>query len=263
MEENYEGVNESEAAEQTEEVTEVENGEGTVEETTEPELDRNAIYADARRRAESEARRKQEAFDARIADRFKGFTNPLTGKPIQSAQDYFDALDAQDSLATKKTLADNGIDPNLIEKAVNNSPAIRTANAIIASQRQKEVVSQIENDVKAITQIDPDIKSVDDILTGERFPDVLRYVDKNKLSLVDAYKLVYADKLSQRKTEAVKQQAINNVRSQQHLTPTDGGAGKKDTLKEIPQSQLRQWQEFFPNKSPKELREAYNASLHE
>ena len=65
MEENFEGVNESVAAEQTEEASEPEvNAEGTESEpegntepeaTEEPELDRNAIYADARRRAEAEA----------------------------------------------------------------------------------------------------------------------------------------------------------------------------------------------------------------
>ena len=136
MEENFEGVNESESAEQTEtasdvseEVTEVAEGEteGNTEgtESEQPELDRNAIYADARRRAEAEAKRKYSNIDAQYAERFKGFTNPETGQPINSAQDYFNALDAQERLANKKALADKGLDPNLIEKAVNNSPAIK------------------------------------------------------------------------------------------------------------------------------------------
>ena len=146
MEELEVGVNESESAEQTEEAsvdTEVTEGEteGNTEgtESEQPELDRNAIYADARRRAEAEAKRKYSNIDAQYAERFKGFTNPETGQPINSAQDYFNALDAQERLANKKALADSGLDPNLIEKAVNNSPAIKAANLVLQEQRLKEV----------------------------------------------------------------------------------------------------------------------------
>ena len=74
MEDNFEGVNESETAEQTEvsevEVTEEGNTEEVTEETpevTEPELDRNAIFADARRRAEAEFKSKQAAIDSQYA----------------------------------------------------------------------------------------------------------------------------------------------------------------------------------------------------
>ena len=270
MEENFEGVNESVPAEQTEEpeaetevTEEVETETSESEpEQTEEKLDRNAIYADARRRAEAEAKRKAEALDAQYADKFKGYTNPITGKPITSAQDYFEAMLAQEQMQTKRTLEEKGIDPNLIEKAVENSPAIKTANAIIQAQKLKEVESYLDSQVKEIAQIDPDIKSAKDIESCDRYPSILKYLNENRLSIVDAYKLVYADKLSERKTSAVKQQAINNAKSQQHLKATEGGNASNDGLVEIPQSQLAMWKEFFPNKTPKELKEAYNRSLH-
>lgn len=268
MDENFEGVNESETADQTEEsqATEVEETEveteGTeAEEEQAEQLDRNAIYADARRRAEAEAKRKQEALDAQYAEKFKGYTNPITGKPITSASDYFEAMLAQEQMQTKKTLEEKGIDPNLIEKAVENSPAIKTANAIIQAQKLKEVESYLETQVKEISQIDPDIKSAKDIESSDRYPEILKYLNENRLSIVDAYKLVYADKLSERKTNAVKQQAINNAKSQQHLKATDGGTAT-DSLAEIPQSILPQWKEWFPKKSAKELKEMYNRTLH-
>lgn len=272
MEENFEGVNESEPAEQTEvSETEVntEGTEGEVEttetpETTEeqPELDRNAIYADARRRAEAEAKRKQAAVDAEYAERFKDYKNPITGQPIKSAKDYFDALTAQEQLQTKKTLADNGIDPDLIEKAVNNSPAVKAANLVIAEQRIEKVKSYIEEQVREVGKIDPDIRSAQDIEKSDRYPEILNYVNNNRLSIVDAYKLVYADKLNEKKTAAVKQQTINNARSQSHLKATESGAGSGDNLVNIPENQLAKWREFFPDKSDKELREIYNNSLH-
>lgn len=273
MEENFEGVNESESAEQTEvaseevtEVTESEpegNTEGTESETTDqPELDRNAIYADARRRAEAEAKRKYQNIDAQYAERFKGFTNPETGQPINSAQDYFNALDAQERLANKKALADSGLDPNLIERAVNNSPAIKAANLVLQEQRLKEVQTYLEKQVEEVGKLDPDIKSAADIERSERYPEVLRYVNENHLSVVDAYKLVYADKLVGNKTAAIKQQAINNAKSQQHLTATEGNTKGSD-LKEVPSSIIDQWRMFFPDKTDAQIRELYNNSLHE
>lgn len=273
MEENFEGVNESEPAEQTEEASVDEQVTGSEPEANEggtegepneeqPELDRNAIYADARRRAEAEAKRKQAAVDAEYAERFKDYKNPITGQPIRSAKDYFDALTAQEQLQTKKTLADNGIDPNLIEKAVNNSPAVKAANLVIAEQRIEKVKSYLEEQIREVGKIDPDIRSAQDIEKSDRYPQILAYVNNNRLSVVDAYKLVYADKLNEKKTAAVKQQAINNARSQSHLKATESGAGSGDNLVNIPENQLAQWREFFPDKPDKELREIYNNSLH-
>ena len=269
MEENFEGVNESEPAEQTEvsevEVTEEGNESEAVEETvetSEPELDRNAIYANARRKAEAEARAKQAALDSQFAEKFKDYKNPITGKSIESAQDYFDALAAQEQLQTKKTLADKGIDPSIIDRAVNNNPAIKAANLVIAEQRLKEVKATLEKQIEEVGKLDPDIKSAEDIEKSDRYPEILRYVNDNRLSIVDAYKLVYADKLVEKKTAAVKQQAINNGKSQQHLKATEGGSASADGLVDIPSSQLAEWKEFYPNKTPKELKEAYNRSLH-
>lgn len=270
--EDYEvGVNESELAEQTEasepEVTTEEaegNTEGTESEVTEeqPELDRNAIYADARRKAEAEARRKQSVIDAEYAVRFKDYKNPITGQPIRSAKDYFDALTAQEQLQTKKTLADNGIDPNLIEKAVNNSPAVKAANLVIAGQKLEKVKTYLDEQVKEVGKIDPDIRTVQDIEKSDRYPQILAYVNNNRLSVVDAYKLVYADKLNDKKTAAIEQRAINNAKSQQHLKATEGGNNSKSELREIPSSELSEWRKFFGDKSDAELRELYNNSLH-
>lgn len=270
MEDFEEGVNVSEPAEQTEasDVSETEvsseNEENLETEVTEvqPELDRNAIYADARRKAEAEARHKYESIDAQFAERFKDYKNPITGQPINSAKDYFDAINAQEQLATQKKLADQGIDPSLIEKAVNNTPAVQAANRIIQEQRAKEIQTYLDEQVKAISQIDPSIKSIEDIEKSEKYSEVHKYVSENRLSVVDAYKLVYADKLVQKKTDAVKQQAINNAKSQQHLTATEGGKGGDD-LKDIPLNVLSQWEAFFPGKTRAELRELYNNSLHD
>ena len=273
--EEQNSVNESVPAEQTEVASEpevnaegnAEEAEGNTEATEQPEVteepeDRNAAFAKVRREAEAKANRRMSALDAEVAERFKGLTNPITGQPIRTAREYFDALDAQEQLATQKTLADNGLDPKLIENAVNNSPAIKAANLVLQEQRLKEVQTYLEKQVEEVGKIDPDIHSAADIEKSERYPEIYRYVNENHLSVVDAYKLVYADKLNERKTAAAKQQAINNARSQQHLKPTEGGSAGKD-LKEIPQSQISDSRKFFGDKSDAEIRELYNNTLHE
>ena len=269
------GVNESEPAEQTEVASEPEvNAEGnesevegneTPEVTETPEAepeDRNAAFARVRREAEAKANRRMSALDAEVAERFKGLSNPITGQPITSAREYFDALDAQEKLATQKKLADNGIDPELIDKAVNNSPAVKAAALVLQEQRLKEVQTYLEKQVEEIGRLDPDIKSAKDIESSERYPEILRYVNENHLSVVDAYKLTYADKLNERKTAAVKQQAINNAKSQQHLTATEGNVKGSD-LKEVPSAIVEQWRIWFPDKTDAQIRELYNNSLHE
>lgn len=266
------GVNESEPAEQTEVASEAEvNTEGTESEpegNTEPEVteeqpeDRNAAFARVRREAEAKANRKMSALDAEVAERFKGLSNPITGQPITSAREYFDALDAQEKLATQKKLADNGIDPDLIDKAVNNSPAVKAATLVLQQERLKGVQTYLEEQVAEIGKIDPDIKTAQDIEKSERYPEIYRYINENHLSIVDAYKLTYADKLNKRTTAAVKQQAINNAKSQQHLTATEGNVKGSD-LKEVPSSVIEQWRIWFPDKSDAQIRELYNNSLHE
>lgn len=274
MEDLQNGVNESEPAEQTEVASEPEvNAEGNESETTEsvevaePEAtaepeDRNAAFARVRREAEAKANRRMSALDAEVAERFKGLSNPITGQPITSAREYFDALDAQEKLATQKKLADNGIDPELIDKAVNNSPAVKAANLVIQEQRSREIASYLEKQIEEVSKLDPDIKSAKDIEQLERYPEIHHYIDKNHLSIVDAYKLVYGDKLNKRTTAAVKQQAINNAKSQQHLTATEGNVRGSD-LKEVPSAIVEQWRIWFPDKTDAQIRELYNNSLHE
>ena len=102
------GAEEQEAADPVTDVTEdsststeeTETTENT--ESTEPSnvqsAEENAKYAAARRRAEAEFYQKQQTMDAEFAKRFEGCENPITHQPIKTQKDYFDALDAQETL---------------------------------------------------------------------------------------------------------------------------------------------------------------------
>ena len=99
----------------------------------------NAKYAAARRRAEQEFAKRQRESDLAFERRFAGYTNPITGQPIRSQKDYFDALDAQEKLQMEQSLQSGSVTADelnsYIEKQINNNPAILQAQQIIEANR--------------------------------------------------------------------------------------------------------------------------------
>lgn len=253
----------SEAAEpnESEVSTEVEQTETTEEQPEQPEVqnvvDTNAIYAEARRVAEANARKAQKAIDDEYVRRFGHLNNPITGQPIRSQADYLAALDAQESLKTKAQLQEKGIDPALIDNAVANNPIVRQAQTVMAQAQQNQIFEQIGADVNVLHQLDPTINTVFDVP-----PDVVNIVTRSNgaINLVDAYKIVNFGKVSQTQQEAIKQQAINQAKGKQHLSPVNG-VSTPDEGVEIPESELAIWKEAFPDASKAELRKKYNETL--
>lgn len=271
------GVNDVEVAEPTiqEETPEVET-EGANTEATESEsatqeeanvqsAEENAKYAAARRRAEQEFQARQQAEDEEFARRFAGYENPITHQPIRSRKDYFDALDAQETLKQREELQNKGIDPTLFEemvsKQVANNPAVLQAQQVMQAAQQAQIQQRIDADVKAISKLNPSIKTIDDVLNDPNFSQMLELTRNNGLGLADAYKLVNLENLMAGKMASAKQAAINNAKGTSHLAPTDGLSSGDNGLVDIPAGELNAWKRAFPNCSMKELKEKYNRSL--
>lgn len=229
--------------------------------TNQQSAEDNAKFAAMRRRAEAEAQQKfaaqQAALDRQYASMFGNYKNPETGAPIRSARDYFEAMQAQQKMDAKSQLERVGVDPNLIDQAVNNSPAVQYANSVIAQQEQAQAQSMISEDVEAIRAIDPTIKSAEDIAMLDTYPQILDLVQNTKMRLSDAYKIVNFDRLVANQRQAGQQSAINQARSKNHLNAAAGISGSVDG-EDIPTGELAEWKEWFPDKSPKELRALYN-----
>ena len=242
---------------ESEESVEVEQTEQAEQTETQNEVDVNAIYAEARRVAEANARKAQKAIDDDFARRFGKFTNPVTGQPIRSQADYLAALDAQEAAMTRETLKQKGIDPNLIDQAVANNPIVRQAQTVMAQAQQNQIFDQINADVNVLHQLDSSINTVFDVP-----PYVVDIVTKSNgaINLVDAYKIANFGKVSQSQQEAIKQSAINQAKGKQHLAPVNG-VSTPDEGVEIPGSELALWKEAFPDKSNAELKKMYNEQL--
>lgn len=249
----------------TDEATETETAE--VEETVEPKgkTEEDSKFAAVRRKAEEDARKKYEAEQNTINEEFKrvfgSYTNPATGKPIESWKDYLDAIEAQNRKAQEDELRSKGIDPAVFDEYINNSPAIRQANEILKQNQIAEAERQLAADIKTLSEIDPAIKTQDDLFAHPSYAEVLKLVQNNGLSLPDAYKLAnYAD-LSQKHNAAAKQAALNQAKSKSHFERTGGVTDTGKDLAPIPDSVLAKWKRAYPDMSIQQLTEKYNSIL--
>ena len=225
----------------------------------------NAIYAEARRNAEAEARRKgelqQKERDARFAQRFKGFTNPQTGAAITSEKDYFDALDAQERIQAQQKLQESGLSADFLDKLIAQNPTVRQAQEIMAQTQRQEADRQLASDLAEIAKIDPNIKSLADLSATENFQAILQMVNQNHLSVLDAYKIANFDSITSRRADAAKQAAINSAKSKDHLETTNTVAAKDKQNIPIPADQISRWRDSYPGLTDAELTAKYNAVL--
>jgi hypothetical protein len=258
-----EGENEAAPADQPEdegEVTETEN-EGENEEVTEPQTqspETNAAFANMRRQLEAANRRIADT-DAMFARQFGNYKNPETGQPIRSAQDYYEAMAAQERMNAREQMQQNGIDPTMIDNLIANSPAVRQAQAATAELNNYRAQQKLEADYKEILALDPSLNGIDDILSDPSMPLMAERVAQG-MSLVDAYKIVNFDKVFNSKEAAVKQQTINQVKGKNHLS-TGAAVNVSSDLEDIPANMLEDFKDRFPEKSPKELKALYNQVL--
>ena len=241
----------SESEESTEEVVE------QAEPEVQNEVDVNAIYAEARRTAEANARKAQKSIDEEYVRRFGHLNNPITGQPIRSQADYLAALDAQEEMKAKNALQEKGVDPALIDNLIANNPVIRQAEAVMAQAKKAQTLGEINADIAELNKIDPSITDISNVP-----PDVIRLSlnSGGNIHLVDAYKIVNFGKVSQDQRAAIQQSAINQAKGKQHLSPVNGVATPDEGV-EIPASELNMWKDMFPDKSSSELRKLYNKTL--
>ena len=262
------GANEADFAEQPE-TADVDVDEtvdtGVEEEVAEPQIqeqsrETNAAFANMRRELEAMKRQQQE-IDASYARQYGHLVNPETNQPIRGAKDYFEALAAQERIAAREQLQQANVDPSLIDRMIQNSPAIRQAEAATAELNNIRAKQMMEEDFKEVLKMDPTLASQDDIINADNYQDVVNYVATHPgMRFSDAYKLVNFDRLASSRTQAAKQAAINDVKGKNHLS-TGAALNVADNQEDIPASMIEQYKELFPDKSMKELKSLYNQTI--
>ena len=260
-----EGVNETEAADQSDvESEDVEPaGEEEKEEPAAPQFDTsraNAAFASMRRELEA-AKREQADIDALYARQYGGYTNPETGQPIMSARDYFEAMEAQERMQARAQLQENNIDPRMIDNMIANSPAVRQAKAATAELNSYRASRMMDEDFKKVLALDPTKTSEDDILNDPAYLTVVNYIETHPGTRFDeAYKIVNFERLADSRGAAAKQAVVNQVKSKNHLS-TGTSIDVQDSDEDIPPAMVEKYKEMFPEKSMKELKVLYNKTL--
>lgn len=270
MEDEILELEENESLEVVDQPTETEPIETEVEgeedvEAAEPQTE-DSKYAAARRKAEAETERIRREYEQRGQDlnekfksMFKGHKNPETGKEIESAEDYIEAMNAQNRLRAMREIEDAGIDRDVLEKAIASSPEVIEAREILQRTRQNEGQRILNEQMEKIRKIDPSIKSLEDITKKDGFTEWDKLV-RSGVSLEHAYKAVFFDELTSGKAASARQAAINAAKGKSHLEPTGGNVQSTGEI-EVPRDVMRTLREMFPDDSADKLRERYIKTL--
>ena len=197
----------------------------------------------------------------KYAETFKGYTNPETNQPIQTAAEYLEAMAAQERLQARNKMQEAGIDPEMLDRAIANSPIVRRAEEIEKANMELQTKQMIEEDIQAILKLDPSVGKADDIYGQDNFNEVVEYCNNHPgVRMAEAYKLVNFDRLASVKAQASKQAAINQAKSKGHMTLA-AGVTDNDKSVDIPEDQKAKWARWFPDKSEKERRALYNKAI--
>jgi len=256
------GVNESAPAEQTTaEATTTEEPAGEKEiAPAKQSAEENSKYAAARRKAEQErdaaiAQARAEA-QRSIDDSIRALNieNPYTGRTIQSKAEY-DAYQRQLAAEKRTQVAESaGMSEQEFNSFVSNLPEVREYKQAAEAARQQQQRMVLDEQIQEIAKLDPSISTVQDLMQRPEYQQVYNLVRKGN-SIVDAYKLVYFDKLTANASTAAKQAALNSANSKEHLTATTArGAGSLT----VPADVKAMYKSMMPDVTDAEIQEHYN-----
>jgi len=210
----------------------------------------------------AEFRKKQEAETRRIAEEkaksdqllntlfesaYKGETNPFTGKPIETVDDFLAWKEENE----RQALQQAGLSPDYIKQMIDSNPAIQQANAIIKMNQEMQGRLAVDREIAEIQKVNPKIKTFEDLVADNANNEIFNALVNGGMSLSKAYATVH--KIPQKKTDD----------SKAHLQSVGGGGTGSVTEKEIPANLLEMWQETFPDDKPAELRARYNRAIKE
>lgn len=241
-----------------------------VEPTPVQTKDDNAKFAAARRESEARLKAQNEAF----ANRVKGMVNPKTGKQIETQEEYWQAIDDQKELETqlaaeqaKQQLQQSGVNMNLVNQMIQNSPEMQKFRQTQAQmeefqrQRDQQVAEEnLQSDLKELSKYDENIKTLEDVAQLDKAQEIVQSIQSG-MSLDQAYRLAYFDKIVEQKSSQAKQGAINQVKAKSHLQTTrnitSGGADLH-----VPESVMNMLREMYESEGLSDAEIRKRAALH-
>lgn len=231
-------------------------------------------------RHENAARRRQQELEqVRADERAKmeaeqkeffmkaGLKNSYTGAPITNMEEFRAWNEAHNAQQMQRDLQAGKLTPEMLQQAISQHPVVQQAQQLVAQQAQQAAAqaqaaerAQMEAELQKIYAIDPLVKTPEDLLnlpTAEAFK---AYVDKG-YSFEDAHYLANRERLEAAKADAIRQQALNDVRSKSHLTPDGNSRGNGAVA--VPADQMAMFRLLNPTASEAEIIAYYNKHLNQ
>lgn len=146
--------------------------------------------------------------------------NPRTKERLQSYADW-EAYNSQvQAEQRERAMKKLGMNEQEYREFIQNDPDVRAMSEAAKQAQNNAARVALDDQIRQLHELDPSINNVRDLGKMPNYPRFYELVKRNHLSLVDAYKLVNMDKLTQRNVEASRQAARNAEAAKAHLTKT-------------------------------------------
>lgn len=253
---NADGEEQREPADPAAEENEGSQGKQTDEKQSEsPEQSQkeNARYAAIRRRAEQEAQRKAEKeLDGLISG--AGLINPYTQQPISSREELIAYRTQYQQDKRREFMDSHGMDERAYRAYVDELPEVKAARAEAERIASEGAQARLTRDLQEVQQLDQEIKGLEDLAKKPEYPQICGMVEKG-LSLPEAYKLVYFDDLTSRRSEAAKQAALNAFNGKEHMQQSES---RGNGAAAVPPEVAEEYRMLMPGISDAEIQTHYN-----
>lgn len=207
---------------------------------------------------------ERERNDAVMADFFAkaGIKNTFTGETIKSLDEFRAWNEKVQSQQLEQQLRTGKMTPETLNAAISSHPAVKQAEALIQQEQNRQRQEQeaqnrarIEAEIAEIGKIDPSIKTVADLLKMPNAKEFYELVNRG-YSFKDAHFVLNREKLETARAEAIRQQAVNNAQSKDHLRAAAGSRGSGAVA--VPEADMKWFQTFNPNASQSDIQAFYN-----
>lgn len=190
-----------------------------------------------------------------------GLTDPSTGKPIETMEQFNTWHQSAQLAAVQKDLKAGKLTPQSMEQLIENSPTMLRAKQQLdaaetaAKQARAEQHKQLlQNELAEIRKLNPKINSLNDILAMETGQEWARYVNEHNLSYVQAYRLANQDSLLAQARQVADAGAQIRSSGKSHLKPD---AVRGQTAVEVPKKIMDMYRLFQPGWTEAQIQQDY------
>lgn len=233
---------------------------------------RNARNAERRRQNEArlkaridaaaDAARREERARLESAVKSLGITDPESGKPIADIDTLEKYRAARAFETAREGFANGELTPEAFNALVEQTPAFQKAASVLqqaeAAEREARATraeTEVAEQLAQIGRYDASVKSIDDLLKLDKSEVLRAYVMDKGLTLIDAYRLTYAEEIESKRANTAAAEAAKLARSKQHLTRTQQRGGAPA---EVPPETVKAYRDLFgPDMPYEDIRKAY------